>query len=46
MARLNFNAAKAFDLQKLKLTEKEDLLEQKYFTGSMPLLTPSHSSKT
>ena len=26
--------------------KKEALLEQKYFTGSMPLLTPNHSSKT
>ena len=34
------------DLQKIKMTQNEDLLEQKYFARSMPLLTPNHSFKT
>ena len=36
------NVVKAFNRQKLELTHKEDLLEQKYFTGSMPFLTHNH----
>ena len=34
------------DLHKVKLTQKLDLLEWKYFTGSMPFLTPKHCFKT
>ena len=30
----------------ISMTQMEDLLERKYFTGSMSLLTPNHSSKT
>ena len=35
-----------YDLHENKLTQKEALLEQKYFTGSIPLLTPRHNPKT
>ena len=42
---IHLNDVKAFDLRKLKQTQKEDLLEQKYFTGSTQLLTPNHSFK-
>ena len=44
--RIHLNVVKDFDLEKLKLMQKLDLLEQKYFTWSMPLLTPSHSFQT
>ena len=29
----------------IRLTQKEDLLEQKYFPGSIPLVTPNHCHK-
>ena len=44
--QIHFNVVKAFDPHKFKLTQEEDLLEQKYFAGSMPLLTHNHSSWT
>ena len=37
--QIHLNVTKAFDLHKLKLTQKDDFLKHKYFTGSMPLLT-------
>ena len=45
--QIHLNVVKAFDLHKLKLTQKEDLLEQeqKCLTRSIPLLNPNHSFK-
>ena len=37
---------KFYDLHDIQKTSKEALLERKYFTGSMPLLTPNHGYKT
>ena len=33
----------SYDLHEIQLTLKEDLLEQKYVTGSIHLLTPNHN---
>ena len=44
--QIHLNVVKAFDLHKLKLTQKDDLLELKYYTGSMPLLSPKTCFKT
>ena len=44
-SQIHRNAVKSYDLQKVRLTQKEDLLERKYFTESMPLLTSNHSSR-
>ena len=43
--QIHLNVMIAFDLHKLKMIQEEDLLEQKYFTGSMPLLTPNQHFK-
>ena len=37
---------KSYDLHEIRPTKKKVLLEQMYFTGGMPLLTPNHSFKT
>ena len=39
--QIHLNVVKAVDHHKIKLTKKEVMLEQKYLTGSMPLLTPT-----
>ena len=46
MARFYLSVVTAFGLQKPKLTQTEDLLERKYSTGSMPLLTAHHTFMT
>ena len=43
VARFTSSLYEPYDLHEIRLTQKEALLEQKYFTGSMPLLTPDHS---
>ena len=41
VAKFTSMLGQSYGLQKMKLTQKEDLLERKYFTGSMPLHTPT-----
>ena len=38
MVRHTSNLWRQYDLNEIQLTKKEDSLEWKYFTGSMPLL--------
>ena len=44
--QIHLNVVKAFDLHKLKLIQKEDMLEQKYLIGNMHLLMLNHSFET
>ena len=46
MARFTSVLWQSCDFQKIQLIQKEDLLEQKYFTGHMPLITSNHSFNT
>ena len=46
MARSTSMLLQSYDLQRIKPTQKEDLLERKYLAGSMPLLIPNHSFET
>ena len=46
VARFNSALWQSYDLYEIRLTQKEAMLKQKYFTGSMPLLTPNHNLKT
>ena len=46
VSRSTSSLYKQDDLLEIQLTQKEDLLEQTYFTGSMPLPTPNHCYKT
>ena len=43
--QIHLNAVKGVDHHKLKLTQKEDLLEWKYITESTPLHKTNHSFK-
>ena len=45
MARLTSTLRLSYDLHEIRLSQTEALLEQKYFTGSMPLLTPTTLSR-
>ena len=46
VARFTSTWWQSYDLHEIKLTQKEALLGQRYFSFSMPLLTPTHSFKT
>ena len=46
VARITSSLSQSYDLVEIRLTQKETLLEQRYFTGSMPLLAPNHSHTT
>ena len=39
--QIHLNVVTVLCCKKIKLTQKQDLFEQKYFTGSMPLITPT-----
>ena len=46
VARFTSTLWLSYDLHEIWRTQEEALLERKYFTGSMPFLTPIHSFET